>query len=118
MASKPLHTTVDSCCCCCCCACVGQSPLNLAAYLDLTGPPHLQVAVDDVHVVAVGHHLDDGADQVGGVALGVVAALKDAVKQLAATVYSVCVVCAVCERGKSVVATLQDAVKQLAATAL
>jgi len=38
--------------------------------------------VDDAHVVAVGHHTHNGTDQLRGVALAVVAALDDGVKQL------------------------------------
>lgn len=49
-------------------------------------PPHLQVAVDHVHRVAVLDDGDDRADERRGVALGVVAALDDAVKELAAAV--------------------------------
>ncbi len=40
--------------------------------------------MDNAHVVAVRHDADDGADELGGVTLTVVAALDNGIKQLTA----------------------------------
>lgn len=49
---------------------------------DLGGQAHLEVAVDDAHVVEVLHRVQDLLDEFAGVLLRVEALLNDAVKQL------------------------------------
>ena len=48
---------------------------------------HLEIPVDDIHVVAVGNNADNDTDEGGGILLSVAALLDNGIEQFASAAY-------------------------------
>lgn len=57
------------------------------SFVHYPSPAHLQVPVDDSHVVAVGNNAHNGSDHASCIAFRVVALLHNRIKQLPASCY-------------------------------